>query len=176
MEWVLLNSDYVDTEENVIGCDWYPDGSEENNFRMHICDGKAHDQYWCGEMTDQKVLSVRNSICPEIGDGESAYWLSIPNQDDPRWIAFDIDKPPSWKENYHEVLILLYSGNIYTGFIENLDWCPSYNMFKNGSFESIKAYMELPEKPKYIAPPILSQEEIELREKKSEEWLKKIFN
>ena len=160
------------TSEDVIGCDWYPDFSEDN-FRMHVCESQAFDAYWCGEKTGGKLLSVKNSICPPIGQGLSAYWMTLPKKDDDRWVKFDIEKPPNWNETYHEVLIRLFNGSHYTGFIEVFDWCPTFNMWKHGSLESVDCYMELPESPKFIAPPELSEEEKKEREIIHNEWLKK---
>lgn len=173
-EWIFLNDKPPFRDDSVLGCDWYVDGSDDSNFRIAVCEGIAQDGYWCGEKSGEKVLPVCNSICPMIGHGESAYWMPIPEKDDSRWVKFDIDKPPYWEE-LHEVLMSLHNGNHYIGFIESFDWCPSFNMMRHGSLEVIDCWMELPEKPEFVPPKTFTAEELEEREKKSEEWLKK-FN
>lgn len=172
MEWIFLQERTPQvSEEVVLGCDWYPEYSEKN-FRIHVCDSDSQDQYWCGEKTGSKVLSVQNSICPDIGNGVSAYWMSIPDKEHSAWIKFDLNNPPKLKE-YHEVLLRMHSGNYFVGYIESCHWCPSFNTFKIGYLESIDAYMELPERPKFIEPLKLNAEEIAVKKKKSEKWLNK---
>jgi hypothetical protein len=170
MEWIFFDDRMPTGSEDVLACDWYPDYAK-HNFRMHVCESEAIDQYFCGELTGKKVLSVKHSICPEIGNGLSPYWMQLPNPQSARWIKFDMEKPPKW-EKYHEVLLQMKNGDHYTGFIENWDWCPSFNMFKHGDFDDIDYYMELPKPPKFIETPKLSTEEKLIREKKSKEWLK----
>ena|ERR1700733_13457643 len=170
MSWIELDKFApFNVGDTVLGCDWYC-GDTERDYRVMVCEAGGVEQWWCGEKTGKLVLRVKNSICPDIGHGNSAHWMPLPPRDDIRWNKFDIEKTPKW-EKYHEILIRLHNGNNYTGYIEFASWCPSYNMFKYGSLEDVEAWMELPNPPKYIPPPILSEEEMELRKEKSREWL-----
>lgn len=169
MNWIDLNKECPVDQKFVLGCDWYPDNSEEGNFRMHVCEGEAEEGYWCGEKDGRKVLNVAGSICPKIGHGLSAYWMPMPKLNDGRWIRFDEENPPKF-DKLTEVLIKMYNGNYYIGFIESFDWCPSFNMFKHGHLESIECYMQLPEKPNFIAPEPLSEEEELRRDALQKKW------
>lgn len=169
-EWIFLQDRHPETADLVLGCDWYPDHEEANNFRVHVCEGPADDAYWCGEKTGEKMLLVANSVAPAIGYGLSAYWMSFPVKEDKRWIPFDIENPPVWKNKYHEVLIHLRNGNYFVASFDGVYWIPSFNQFKSGYNESIAEYMELPNAPLFIAPPKLTEEEELAKRRQSEAW------
>lgn len=170
MNWISFTERMPECKEDILACDWYLE-HRDNDFRMHVCESEPQDQHWCGELTGKKVLSVKNSICPDMGNGLSPYWMSIPDRMYQGWVDFDQENYPH--KDLHEVLIRMHSGNYYVGFIESFDWCPSFNMMKHGSLESIESWMELPEKPEFIEPPKLSEEELAERERKSCEFLKR---
>lgn len=164
--WIPFSQHISDKVEGfVLGCDWYP-GEKEDDLRMAICELPFVDAYWCGEITG-KCIAVRNSICPSIGHGHNAHWMEIPSDE---WVSYDMRPYPNTSLVDGEVLIKLKNGNVYVGFIESWDWCPSYNMFKHGSLDDIEFWRRLPKPPKYLQKPAMTEEQ----KKKSEEFLKKI--
>ncbi len=143
MDWYKLADRYPDTDL-VLAYDNYNEG--ENRFA--VCEA---DPIWiknrCNDGKLRTFLYIKNSIAPGLSDDSNAYWTYLPKDDDSGWNLFETDNNPFNSLELIEVLIKLKNGNLYVGFIESFDWCPSFNMFKHGELSSIKKWMPLPDAP-----------------------------
>jgi hypothetical protein len=159
LHWIKLN-DHPPEEKTgeVLGCHWLNGG-----YQAHVCELPAVDRWWYGESTGQKSLPVKNSVVPNIGQGESPYWCYLPMKDDERWVKFEHKKYP--KNHHDEVLIRLLNGNHYVANVGYFEWTPSFSMFKSGLMESIDCWMELPDQPPYD-PEKFTPEQDALRKEK----------
>lgn len=167
-EWVSFSKSICSRKEGLIlGCDWYT-GEKKNDFRIMVCELPFIDAYWCGDIVG-KCLPVFKSICPSIGHGHNPHWMEIPEDG---FISFNEKEYPFSNSDFHEVLIKLKNGNLYTGFIELTglfsSWCPSFNMMKHGDYNDIDSWRELPTAPAFTPKPPLTAEQ----KKKEKEFLK----
>lgn len=141
-EWYKLSEKYPDIAL-VLGFDRYRDED-----RFAICET---DKNWinveCNDGNKRTFIYIKNSIAPGLSDDSNCYWMPIPNDEDELWFDFDTQQNPFLGKPLQEVLIQLHNGSLYVGFIENFDWCPSFNMFKHGTLESIKKWRPLPKPP-----------------------------